>query len=54
MQHTTIGNTTTFYSTTEESRINTSVDASKIRFLIKLTNEFSRQVKYVYGQNSQQ
>jgi hypothetical protein len=51
MQHTTIGNTTTFYSTTEESRINTSVAASNIRFLLKLTNDFSKQVKYAYGQN---
>lgn len=51
MQHTTIGNTTTFYSTTEESRINTTVAASNIRFLLKLTNDFSKQVKYAYGQN---
>ena len=51
MQHTTIGNTTTFYSTTEESRINTSVSVNNIRFLIKFTNDFSKQVKYAYAQN---
>ena len=51
MQHTTIGSTTTFYSTTEESRINKSVSADNIRFLVKLTNDFSGTVKFVYAQN---
>ncbi len=51
MQHTTIGNTTTFYCTTEESRINNSVSSANVRFLIKLTNDFAGTVKYVYGQN---
>jgi len=51
MQHTTIGSTTTFYCTTEESRINKSVSADNIRFLVKLTNDFSGTVKFVYAQN---
>jgi len=53
MQHTTIGNTTTFYSTTEESRINTDVGAGNIRFLIKLTNDFSKNIKFAYAQGQQ-
>jgi hypothetical protein len=51
MQHTTIGNTTTFYSTTEESRINKSVSAANIKFLVKFTNEFSKNFIYAYAQN---
>ena len=51
MQHTTIGNTTTFYSTTEESRINKSVPAANIKFLVKFTNEFSKNFVYAYAQN---
>ena len=51
MQHTNIGNTTTFYSTTEESRINKSVPAANIKFLVKFTNEFSKNFVYAYAQN---
>ena len=51
MQHTTIGNTTTFYSTTEESRINTAVSSNNIKFLVKFTNDFSKNVKFAYAQN---
>ena len=51
MQHSTIGNTTTFYSTTEESRINTSVSSNNIKFLVKFTNDFSKNIKFAYAQN---
>ena len=51
MQHTTIGDTTTFYSTTEESRIDNTVSSDNIRFLVKFTNDFSKQIKYAYGMN---
>ena len=50
MQHTTLGNTTTFYSTTEESRIDKTVSALNIRFLVKFTNDFTKNSKYAYAQ----
>ena len=51
MQHVTYGSTATFYVTTEDKRIDTSVPSSQIRFLVKLTNDLSGTVKYAYGQN---
>ena len=51
MIHITYGSTGTFYVTTEEKRINTSVATSKIRLLFKFTNDMSKVVKYAYGQS---
>ena len=51
MLHITYGSTGTFYVTTEEKRINTSVATSKIRLLFKFTNDMSKVVKYAYGQS---
>ena len=40
----------TFYTTTEERRIDRSVPSTQIRFLFKLTNDMDRNVVYSYGQ----
>ena len=37
------------FLTLEEKRINTTVDASKIRYLFKFTNDLTKTVKYCYG-----
>ena len=50
MLHITYGSTGTFYVTTEEKRINTSVAASQIRLLFKFTNDMDKRVVYAYGQ----
>lgn len=41
-------NLTTFLQT-EDNRINTSVDSSKIRHLVKFTNDMDKSVQYAYG-----
>ncbi|MDG1789172.1 MAG: hypothetical protein P8H37_11115 [Paracoccaceae bacterium] len=41
----------TFYTTTEEKRIDKAVPSSQIRFLFKFTNGMDRNVVYAYGQN---
>tara|TARA_R110000824_G_scaffold245425_1_gene434468 strand:- start:63 stop:560 length:498 start_codon:yes stop_codon:yes gene_type:complete len=51
MLHITYGSTGTFYVTTEEKRINTSVVSSKIRLLFKFTNDMDKRVVYAYGQS---
>ena len=51
MLHITYGSTGTFYVTTEEKRINTSVVSSKIRLLFKFTNDLDKRVVYAYGQS---
>ena len=51
MIHNTLGNTINIISTTEESRINTSVDKTNLKFLVKLTNEYSGKILYAYGTN---
>lgn len=50
MLHITYGSTGTFYVTTEEKRINTSVASSQIRLLFKFTNDLDKGVVYAYGQ----
>jgi hypothetical protein len=37
------------YLTLEEKRIHTAVDASKVRYLFKFTNDMTGTVKYAYG-----
>ena len=37
------------YLSLEEKRIHTSVDASKVRYLFKFTNDMTGTVKYAYG-----
>jgi len=34
---------------TEDNRINTSVDSSKIRYLVKFTNDMDKSVQYAYS-----
>ena len=51
MLHITYGSEGTFYVTTEEKRIHTSVDSSRIRLLFKFTNDMDKRVVYAYGQN---
>ena len=51
MLHITYGFNGTFYVTTEEKRINTSVASSKIRLLFKFTNDMDKGVVYAYGQS---
>jgi len=51
MLHITYGSTGTFYVTTEEKRIDTSVVSSRIRLLFKFTNDMDKVVKYAYGQS---
>lgn len=41
-------NLTTFLQT-EDNRINTSVDSSKIRYLVKFTNDMDKSVQYAYS-----
>ena len=53
MLHITYGSNGTFYVSTEEKRIDTSVNANtRIRLLFKFTNDMTGAVKYAYG-NSQ-
>ena len=51
MLHNDLGSTLNFIGTTEESRINKLALSSNLRFLIKLENDFSGEVKYAYGLN---
>ena len=51
MIHGQYGQPYTFYTTTEENRIDKAVPSSQIRFLYKLTNGMDRNVVYAYGQN---
>lgn len=51
MIHGQYGQPYTFYTTTEEKRINKAVPSSQIRFLFKFTNGMDRNVVYAYGQN---
>ena len=43
------GSTISSYLTLEEKRIHTTVDASKVRYLFKFTNDMTGTVKYCYG-----
>ena len=43
------GSVISSYLTLEEKRIHTSVDASKVRYLFKFTNDMTGTVKYCYG-----
>jgi len=49
MIHGIYGNTVYSYLSLEESRLDTSVDKSQIRYLFKLTNDLTKTVKYAYG-----
>ena len=51
MIHATYGSTATFYTTTEEKRIDTAVPKAQIRYLFKFTNNLSGGVVYGYGQS---
>ena len=51
MIHGQYGQPYTFYTTTEEKRIDKAVPSSQIRFLFKFTNDMDRNVVYAYGQN---
>ena len=51
MLHITYGSEGTFYVTTEEKRIDTSVPSDQIRLLFKFTNDMDKRVVYAYGQN---
>lgn len=51
MIHGQYGQPYTFYTTTEEKRINKAVPSTQIRFLFKFTNGMDRNVVYAYGQN---
>jgi ribosomal protein L30E len=51
MLHITYGSTGTFYVTTEEKRIDTSVPSGQIRLLFKFTNDMDKRVVYAYGQS---
>ena len=51
MLHITYTSTGTFYVTTEEKRIHTSVASSRIRLLFKFTNDMDKRVVYAYGQS---
>jgi|TARA_R110002049_G_scaffold2647_9_gene19722 hypothetical protein len=46
------GSTISSYLTLEEKRIHTAVDASKVRYLFKFTNDLTKTVKYAYGVKS--
>jgi len=50
MIHATYGSTATFYTTTEEKRIDTKVPKAQIRYLFKFTNDLSGSVVYGYGE----
>ena len=43
------GSTISSYLTLEEKRIHTAVDASKVKYLFKFTNDMTAAVKYCYG-----
>tara|TARA_R110002012_G_scaffold196124_1_gene364405 strand:+ start:331 stop:840 length:510 start_codon:yes stop_codon:yes gene_type:complete len=43
------GSSISSYLTLEEKRIHTAVDASKVRYLFKFTNDSTKKVKYAYG-----
>ena len=51
MIHGQYGQPYTFYTTTEEKRIDKAVPSSQIRFLFKFTNGMDKNVVYAYGQN---
>ena len=51
MIHGQYGQPYTFYTTTEEKRIDKAVPSSQIRFLFKFTNGMDRNVVYAYGQS---
>ena len=51
MIHATYGSTATFYTTTEEKRLDTAVPKAQIRYLFKFTNDLSGGVVYGYGQS---
>ena len=51
MLHITYALSGTFYVTTEEKRIDTSVASSQIRLLFKFTNDMDKRVVYAYGQS---
>tara|TARA_R100001463_G_scaffold2424_1_gene10262 strand:+ start:130 stop:612 length:483 start_codon:yes stop_codon:yes gene_type:complete len=51
MIHATYGSNATFYTTTEEKRIDTAVPKAQIRYLFKFTNDLSGSVVYGYGQS---
>jgi hypothetical protein len=46
------GSTISSYLTLEEKRIHTAVDASKVRYLFKFTNDMTGTVKYCYGRKT--
>jgi hypothetical protein len=46
------GSTISSYLTLEEKRIHTAVDASKIKYLFKFTNDLTKTVKYCYGKKT--
>ena len=48
MIHGVYGTNVNGYLSLEENRINTSVAKSKIRYLVKLTNDMSSNTKYIY------
>ena len=39
----------TTYLQTEDNRIDTSVDSSKIRYLVKFTNDMNKSIQYAYS-----
>jgi hypothetical protein len=45
------GSTISSYLTLEEKRIHTAVDASKVRYLFKFTNDMTGTVKYCYAES---
>ena len=49
MIHTVYGQTTTSYLSLLESKINTSVVDSNLRWIFKFTNDLTKTVKYAYG-----
>tara|TARA_R110000824_G_scaffold136028_1_gene299535 strand:- start:1901 stop:2374 length:474 start_codon:yes stop_codon:yes gene_type:complete len=49
MIHGTYGSTVTSYLSVLESKINTSVVDSKLRWLFKFTNDMTKTIKYSYG-----
>ena len=51
MIHGQYGQPYSFYTTTEEKRIDKAVPSSQIRFLFKFTNGMDRNVVYSYGQS---
>ena len=38
-----------FYLQTEDNRIDTSVASSKIRYLVKFTNDMDKSIQYAYS-----